>query len=243
MNEAMTPYSLALLDFFKGDTAAKVIVHRDDGLKSDMPVDVFFRRPVDFSPLEQTALALCRGEVLDVGAGAGCHSLALQERGLNVWAIDISPQAVEIMSQRGVKQVQRADVFELQAGLFDTLLLIMHGIGMVESLAGLNRFLCHAQRLLKPDGQILCDSLDVHATTELIHLAYQEANRQAGHYFGEIRMQFEYKGQKGPFFSWLHVDAETLADHAQKTGWSCRVVRREENGDYLAQLTSIQKIA
>jgi SAM-dependent methyltransferase len=243
MDEAMTPYGLALLDFFNGDSSAKVVAQREDGLRSDLPTSVFFRAPTEFSPLEQTALALCRGEVLDVGAGAGCHSLAIQDRGMKVWAIDISSQGVEIMSKRGVKRVQRADVFKFQAGPFDTLLLLMHGLGMVANLPGLDRFLHHAHNLVKPDGQILCDSLDVRVTTEPIHLAYQDANRQAGCYFGEIRMQFEYKGQLGPFFSWLHVDAETLAEHAKKTRWACRIVRREGNGDYLAQLTPIPKTA
>jgi 2-polyprenyl-3-methyl-5-hydroxy-6-metoxy-1,4-benzoquinol methylase len=184
MNEDMSPYSSALLDFFNGDRLAKVIVHREDGLKSDMPMDVFFRPPSVFSSLERTALGLCRGEVLDVGAGGGCHSLALQERRIRVLAIDISPQAVEIMSKRGVRQVQCADVFELQASPFDTLLLMMHGLGMVGSLPGLDRFLSHAHHLIKPGGQILCDSLDVHTTTGPIHLAYQEANRRTGRYFG-----------------------------------------------------------
>jgi len=239
MNEAMKPYGRALLDFFNGDTSARVAVRREDGFASDMPIELFFRSPAAFSPLEQTALTLCRGEVLDVGAGSGCHSLALQERGMKVLAIDISPQCIEIMSKRGVQQIQRADVFRFRAGLFDTLLLIMHGLGMVADLAGLNRFLRHAHRLVKSDGQIICDSLDVRVTTDPVHLAYHEFNRNAGRYIGEIRMQFEYKGRGGPLFSWLHVDAETLNEHAQEAGWSCRIIRREENGDYLAQLTPI----
>lgn len=238
----MTPYGLALLDYFEGDTSANVVVQREDGVRGDLPIDFFFRTPAGFSQLEQAALALCRGEVLDVGAGAGCHSLALQERGIKVWAIDVSPQGVVIMSKRGVKNVQRADVFRFRAGPFDTLFLIAHGIGIAANLAGLDRLLRHAHHLVKPDGQILCDSLDVRGTTDPVHLAYHEYNRKAGRYFGEIRMQFEYKGQLGPLFSWLHVDAGTLNEHAQKAGWSCRIVRREENGDYLAQLTPAKKI-
>jgi 2-polyprenyl-3-methyl-5-hydroxy-6-metoxy-1,4-benzoquinol methylase len=233
----MRPYGQSLIDFYDGDTSAKIVVHRDDGLRSDLSMGGFFRTPTDFSPLEEAAMQLCRGHVLDVGAGAGCHSLALQDRGIRVLAIDVSPHATEIMLRRGVREVQCIDVFEYRGGPFDTLLMMGHGIGMVEDLSGLDRFLGHAHELLKPDGQIVLDSLDVRCTDDARHLAYQEANRLAGRYLGEIRMHFTYKEQKGPAFGWLHVDSETLTDHAETASWSCQVVYREANGDYLARLT------
>ena len=239
--EAMEPYGRSLLDFFNGDRSAQVVIHRDDGHADDLPAGIFFRDPSDFSPIEQEAVALCRGYVLDIGAGTGCHSLALQERGTRVLAIDVSPQALEILSKRGVEKCRHVDVFEFQGGPFDTLLLMMHGIGMVQNLTGLDHFLEHARTLLKPDGQLLFDSLDVRCTDNPVHLAYQQANRRAGRYFGQIRLRFEYQGQMGPPFGWLHVDPGTLAEHAVRLGWSCRVVRREENGDYLAQLTPMEQ--
>jgi 2-polyprenyl-3-methyl-5-hydroxy-6-metoxy-1,4-benzoquinol methylase len=235
--KAMELYGRSLHDFLSVDISDKVVVRRDNGYAGDMPPSVFFRKPSDFSPLEQTAMMLCRGDVLDVGAGAGFHSLALQERGMRVLAIDVSPYAIEVMAKRGVKNVQCVDVFEFHKGRFDTLLLMMHGIGMVESLSGLNRFLRHVHKLIKPNGQILFDSLYVRCTEDARHLAYQVANRRAGYYFGEIRMQLEYKGQTGSLFGWLHVDQETLREHAERMGWFCRLVYREDGGDYLAQLT------
>ena len=240
-SQSMQPYGLALMDFFNGDTSAKVTSHRDDGQTEDLPLDVFFREPADFSSLERAAIDCCRGHVLDVGAGAGCHSLALQARGLSVCAIDISPQAVEIMLKRGVRVVHCANIFSFSGGPFDTILMMMHGIGITATLSGLDRFLDHAHRLLKPDGQILFDSLDVRYTDNPIHLAYQRANRQAGRYFGQIRLQFEYRGQKGLPFGWLNVDPETLAGHAAKANWSCEIIHQEDSGDYLARLTALQK--
>ena len=239
--EAMEPYGRSLIDFFNGDISAKVIVHRDDGLSEEMPTSIFFRKPSDFSPVEQKAIMLCRGYVLDVGAGAGCQSLTLQDRGIRVLAIDVSPQAIEIMSKRGVKEYKQVDVFEYHKESFDTLLMMGHGIGIVGDLSGLDRLLQHTHKLLKPDGQIVFDSLDVRCTDNPRHLAYQESNRQAGRYFGEFRMRFEYKGQTGPSFKWLHVDPETLTDHAQRTGWSCRVVCQEDDGNYLVQLTPTEQ--
>ena len=113
---------------------------------------------------------------------------------------------------------------------------MMHGIGMVQDLTGLDRFLEHAHSLLKPSGQILLDSLDVRGTDDPVHLAYQESNRRAGRYVGEIRMCFAYKGKGGPLFGWLHVDPETLTAHAERIGWACQVVCQEDNGDFLARL-------
>ncbi len=233
--DAMTPHGLALKAFFKGDTDAELVGRRDDGVGA-LPVSHFFRTPAEFTPIENTALAACRGRVLDVGAGTGLHSLVLQEKGLEVTAIDVSPHAVEIMQARGVKNAHSADIFTFQDGPFDTLLLLGHGIGMVETIAGLSRFLECAPSLLKAGGQILLDSLDVRLTDVPEHQAYHEANRLAGRYVGEIRMQFSFGDLTGPFCGWLHVDPETLQVHAEKADWRCEALAEEENGDYLARL-------
>src|SRR5574337_12855 len=146
------PHGRALLDFCNGDTSAEIVVNGDDGETEVVPIRVFFRGPSEFSALEEAALDLCRGRVLDAGAGAGCHTLVLQEQDCSVCAIDIAPEAVEVMRRRGVKEARCADVFHFREGPFDTLLLMMNGIGVVEDLAGLDRFLADAHRLLTPEG-------------------------------------------------------------------------------------------
>jgi 2-polyprenyl-3-methyl-5-hydroxy-6-metoxy-1,4-benzoquinol methylase len=236
-SKSMDSYGQALLDFQRGNLSAAITVRRDDGYESPLPAAVFFRQPSEFSGIERAALALCKGKVLDIGAGTGIHTLALQARGLRVTAIDISPQAVEIMSQRGVQDARRVDLFEYTETRFDTLLMMLHGIGMVETLPGLERFLRHAKKLAAPGGQLIFDSLDVRHTDDPRHLAYQEANRKAGRYFGEIRMRFDYGDLRGPLFGWLHVDPETLADRAAQAGWDTQILHPQEDGNYLARLT------
>jgi SAM-dependent methyltransferase len=235
--KAIDPHGAALLAYLKGDAGAELILRRDDGREGRLPVSHFFRQPSAFTPLEQAALEHCLGHVLDVGAGTGLHSLVLQERGFRVTAIDVSSGAVEIMAQRGVLDVQCADFFEYRGGPFSTILMLGHGIGMVETLAGLDRFLAHAHGLLAEGGQVLLDSLDVRNTDDPKNLAYHEANRRAGRYIGEIRLQFEYKGRKGPYCGWLHVDAGTLTEHAARAGWTLEVMIEKDGGDYLARLT------
>lgn len=233
--EAMKPYGLALLDFYNGDAEATFIIYRDDGYTDPFPVNTSFRVSTDIN-IDKIALNNCRGRVLDVGAGTGLHSLHLQNQGLPVCAIDISPEACEIMRNRGLNEVYCVDISDLRADPFDTLLILGRSIGMVENLAGLDYFLKDIHRLAKPDGQIILNSVDVSCTNNPLHLAYHETNRRAGRYIGEIRMHFEYKELEGPIHGWLHVDSETLADHSSKAGWLCETLLQED-GNYLAKLT------
>lgn len=234
--EAMTPFGVALLDSFQGESGAQLLLRRDDGNEELLPMSHFFRTAAEFSSIEIAALDRCRGHVLDVGAGSGLHSLFLQARGLRVTALDISPQAVAVMEARGVRDVQRADMLDYDGGPFDTLLMLGHGVGIVEDLPGLRRFLDVARRLTRSDGRLLVNSLDVTRTRDPKHLAYHEANRGAGRYVGEVRLQFEYEGMSGPYCGWLHVDPRTLREEAKRTGWTMETILAEESGDYLASL-------
>jgi 2-polyprenyl-3-methyl-5-hydroxy-6-metoxy-1,4-benzoquinol methylase len=236
----MDLYGKALKDYFNGEHEALMILHRDDGFRTELPAHVFFSEPPEFSKIGQLALELCSGRVLDIGAGSGRHSLALQENGMDVYAIDIAPQAVEIMRKAGVRNAKCHDIYEYRDGKFDTLLLLGHGIGMTGTLGGLRNFLDHAHTLLNPQGKLVFDSLDVRCTTDPGNQAYQERNKAMGRYFGEIHLQFEYKGQMGEPWTWLQVDPGTLADEAGKAGWTCKIVHRELAGDYLAVLTNCE---
>lgn len=235
----MEPYGLALLDYFNGNHSATTVVHRDDGQDVGLPASVFFRGVAEFSAIEREAIDLCFGKVLDIGAGTGRHSLILQSRGLKVVGLDIASQAVEIMKKNGVEDVECADIFNFRRGKYDTLLLLLHGIGMVGDIAGLDRFLDHAHTLISQRGILLFDSLDVRCSDDPANLAYQERNRMQGRYRGEIRFQFEYKSLRGPTVHWLQVDPDTLKDRAQTSGWSSTVVLREPMGDYLAKLSEL----
>ena len=236
--QAMEPFGKALLAYFEGDAAAELIICRDDGQETPLPVSYFFREPSEFTTIDNAVIDLCEGHILDVGAGTGIHSLILQHKGLPVTSIDISPQAVNIMRQRNLMDVHCVDIFEFQGRRFDTIMMMGHGIGMVETIDGLDQFLAHAYSLLSEDGQVLFDSLDVRTTDDQSNLAYHEANRQAGRYIGETRLQFEFQGKRGPYCGWLHIDPGTLKEHAGKAGWKCEVIIEEGNGGYLARLSS-----
>ena len=151
--EAMKLHGLALLDYYNGDLDAVTILQRDDGYKSELPVKEFFRDAQEF-PLDKTALDLCYGRVLDIGAGSGIHSLFLQERGFEVTAIDISPDVVQVMRNRGIADVRLADIMSLKEGQFDTILMMGNGIGVVENIDGLDQYLKNLSGLLTHGGQV-----------------------------------------------------------------------------------------
>lgn len=238
---AMEPFGLALTDYYYNrKKVGKLIMHRDDGLKEEHPVEYYFREPSDFSPMEKEALKICKGKVLDIGAGVGPDSLELQKLGLRVYSIDVSQHACKIMGKRGLKNVECMSFYEftdIHEGKFDTILLLGRSIGFVETLNGLKKFLNYCKSLLNQNGNIIFDSSDLRTTTKPIHLKYQKKNQDEGRYLGEIRLRMEYQGLMGDYFQILHVDPDTLENIVLELGLKYEFVMKEENdGSYLVRI-------
>lgn len=230
----MSAYDLhgaALLDCFRGETSAMLICHQDGG-RDDVPAAFWLRETID--PLEALALDLCCGRVLDVGAGAGLHALELQRRGIEVTAIDIAPECVMIMRERGVRSAELADLYEFGGGGFDTIICLCNGLDKVGRLADLPRFLGRIRELLAPGGQLIADSFDLRVGADAARLAELARKETTGRYFGETDLRFEYKGRSGTPFSVLQIDYETLAQIAERNGWRCELVDGE-GGHYLVR--------
>ena len=233
MKKEKDPIGHAIADYHATGKSARLRVFSPMFDEDEIPVRTLFR-PFDEMPaIEQEALKLSRGHILDVGAGAGCHSLALQQMGHQVTAIDISPLAVATMRERGVKDALEQDFFTLD-GQFDTILMLMNGIGIVGTLSRMPAFFMLLERLLAPGGQLLCDSSDICYVFEdedgFIDLTGIEG------YYGELTYQMQYKDVKGKPFPWLFIDAETLAKQAAAHGFTAEVVARGNHYDYLARI-------
>ncbi len=225
----MDIYGQALQDFFDGKQEHQLWLNNNYGGPEEMPVEVFFRPEAEMPEAELLALHLCRGKVLDIGAGAGSHALVLQEQNFEVTALEISPGAASVMQKRGVKTVVQQDVFQYKTKKFDTLLLLMNGIGLTQNLAGLDRFLQHAKQLLLPGGQLIFDSSD-------IAYLYEGLPFPKNKYYGEISYQYQYKNQLGEWFNWLYIDQKTLIKTASKNGWVCEILYEDDMDLYLAKL-------
>lgn len=219
----------AISDYYFGNNAGRLWVYDAIGPRVEMDVSMYFRGWKELPELERIALQECRGDVLDIGAGAGSHALELQRRGLEVTALDVSPGAVGVMKARGVRRALAGDIFSFNEGRYDTLLLLMNGIGLVGNIEGLRRFLQHAKGLLLPGGQLLFDSSDV-------AYLYEDVSRPADHYYGEIRCWYRYKRRKTAPFSWLYVDSQTLRGIAREEGWKPELLFEDGDDQYLARL-------
>lgn len=233
---------MAISDYFKGRYQShSAWLIQEDGESWPLAVGDFFRDPEAFPDAELTALELCTGKVLDVGAGAGCHALALQDRGIEVRAVDVCPQAVAVMHSRGVRRAIAGDFFDdacddALAGSYDTLLLLMNGIGLVGDLAGLGRFFDRARTLLAENGQILFDSCDLRQIGNDRELRRIEARVREGRYLGETVQQILYRDLRGAPLAWLYVDPDTLGRYARLAGWQSQIVFEDDEGAYLARL-------
>jgi SAM-dependent methyltransferase len=233
--QQIDPLGMALLAYHSGHREAQFSIRRDDGFESVVPVRTFFDFSV-FPEIESRALALCRGEVLDVGAAAGRHSLELVRRGLVVSSFDILPETRKIMLDRGLKAVMTGDILTWAERSFDTVLMLMNGIGLVGTPKRLDDYLRHAHRLVSPGGQILCDSVNVEVTSNPVHVAYRERNLEQGHYPGQQQFTIRYENITGTSFDWLHMDFDTLSRHSEATGWNCQLIHEEPDGHYLARV-------
>lgn len=230
MNSQSTDvYGQALYDYFQQGEAAPLYLHTSYEVTEEMPVDWFFRDEEDFPALERRALQMAQGKILDIGSGVGSHAIELHEQGKEVHTLDNSPYCVEIMKARGLTKVLHQSIREPLPERYDTLLMLMNGIGIVGTLEGLRKFLHQAHDWINPGGQILFDSSD-------LSYLYEDIRLEQYPYKGEIRYQYEYKGKKGVWFSWLYVDQHTMKNYAAEAGWKMEMLEEDHNDQYLGRL-------
>lgn len=230
------PMGAAIDEYQRSGRAGRLLVKSSMFDDDEIPVAHLFRTWEQMPALEQRALAMARGKVLDVGAGAGCHALELQQRGLDVMAIDISPLSCEAMQARGVRQVQCINLYDPRlTGPYDTLLMLMNGTGIIGRLKQMPDFLERIYALLARDGQLLIDSSDLKYLYENEDGSYDID--PLGEYYGQVDYQMVYRKVKGEPFDWLYVDFETLKLISENNGWVCELVAQGEHYDYLARLT------
>lgn len=226
------PIGAAILEYADNRIPKDIYVHSDICEDDIIPTEVLFRKEEEMPELELHALNLCKGKVLDVGSGAGAHARVLEERGLEVHCIEISEGAVQYMQDIGLN-ARKIDFFELEGEQYDTILFMMNGLGVAGSLANLEATLKHAKTLLKPGGQILCDSSD-------IQFLYMDEDGSMwvdlnSEYYGNFRFQMSYKKVRGPWFDWLYVDFDNLFKAAKNVGMKALRVKEQE-AHYLAQI-------
>jgi SAM-dependent methyltransferase len=234
MNDKMDPMGRAIADYWKYKKADRLRVFSPMFEEDEIPLTTLFRKYKNMPEIEKKALDMAKGRTLDVGAGSGCHSFVLQEKGIDVTAIDISPLSVETMKERGVKNALEQDFFTLE-GQYDTIIMLMNGIGIVGTLDRLPMFFRQLDKILAPGGQVLCDSSDICYVFEGEDGMLDIPNEME--YYGEHSFQMQYKDTIGEPFDWLYIDVETLKEKAAINGYAVEVVAEGKHYDYLARIT------
>lgn len=229
------PMGHAINDYFNHGKAKRLIVKSSMFDDDEIPVKTLFRTYEQLSSIENEALNLTKGKILDVGAGSGCHSLILQNKDKEVVAIDISALSVEVMKKRGIKDARQINIFDPRLNeKFDTLLMLMNGSGIIGKIENLPQFFSRAKQLLNTNGQILLDSSD------LIFLYEDEDGGAdidlAGSYYGEVDFTMRYGKITGKTFDWLYIDFDTLSMYAQQAGFNAELICQGSHYDYLARL-------
>lgn len=227
-------FGQAILDYQTQNAPEDLITETSISEADEMSVAYLFRTYREMPKIEKKALQLAKGKILDVGCGAGSHSLYLQQKGFEVTAIDISPKAIQTCQLRGVKDARIQHLLELENEQFDTILLLMNGTGIFGTLAETSKYLQKLKSLLTPNGQILIDSSDI------IYMFDQDEDGAyivpADGYYGELTFNVSYKGQTEDTFPWLYLDYNTLQNAAHANGLQCELLLEGNHFDYLARL-------
>lgn len=246
-------FGKAILDYQTNNNPEDLITETSISEADEMSVAYLFRSFKEMPKMEQKALQLAKGKVLDVGCGAGSHSLYLQnEKNLEVTSIDISANAIEACQLRGLKKARVQDVMKIDADTstslsmttqnnkYDTILLLMNGAGMCGKLKNISKFLQKLKSLLNDGGQILLDSSDI------IYMFDEDDDGGKWiptdvDYYGEVIFDISYKGEKEKPFDWLYIDYNTLRNAAEANGLQCELVLEGEHFDYLARITTLAR--
>ncbi|MBC5838573.1 class I SAM-dependent methyltransferase [Flavobacterium muglaense] len=230
-------FGKAILDYQTNNQPEDLLTETSISEEDEMSVSYLFRTHQEMPLIEQKALALAKGKILDIGCGAGSHSLHLQNnQQLEVTSIDISPAAIEACQLRGLKDARVQNFMTLDTEKFDTILLLMNGTGICGKLQKLPEFLSKLKSLLNPGGQILIDSSDI------IYMFDEDEDGgkwipTENEYYGEIIFNISYKGQKEEPLDWLYLDYNTLQNAAFANGLKPELIIEGEHYDYLARLT------
>ncbi len=230
-------FGKAILDFQTNNSPEDLITETCISEADEMSVAYLFRSYAEMPKLEQKALQLSKGKVLDVGCGAGSHSLTLEnDRNLDVLSIDISANAIEACTLRGLKNTKIQDILDLDASeKFDTILLLMNGTGIFGTLKETPKYLQKLKSLLNPNGQILIDSSDI------IYMFDDDEDGgkwiPGSGYYGELTFTVSYKNESEASFPWLYLDYNTLQNAAFANGLQCEMILEGEHYDYLARLS------
>lgn len=226
-----------LADYHRGDLSDTPVHRREDGHTSRAPAEWYFLAPDEWPDVERAGVGKARGDVLDVGCGAGRTSLWLQERGQEVLAVDRSPGAVAVAADRGVERVvvAKMDHLPVTADEFDTALFAGKQFALGSELRDVSERLRRLWTVVPPGGRIVADLDDPTKVLAPEHADYQR-DHQLAEEVTRRRFRLEYDGETGPWTDLLSLSPDVLEGLADETGWMLAEVVGGDGPRYWAVL-------
>ncbi|MCW3980178.1 MAG: class I SAM-dependent methyltransferase [Candidatus Bathyarchaeota archaeon] len=222
---------------YKGEEASE-IVERDDGYFDASPngPKTYFSKYEDWQLFERKAMEFVRGRVLDVGCGAGRHSLYLQEKGLNVVGIDNSPLAVEVCRLRGLRKaiVMSIEDVNFKPDSFDTIIMMGNNFGLFGSFKKARSLLKRFHKMTSKNGLIIASTRDAYGTDNPDHLEYHRLNKKRGRMGGQLKVRIRFRKYVSKWFDYLIVSKKELGDILEGTGWKIREFIDSAGSEYIA---------
>ncbi|PTD93545.1 hypothetical protein C9439_07260 [archaeon SCG-AAA382B04] len=223
-----------LLDYYKGKDCFE-ITEREDGFISCTPIERYFRGYFSWPDSERIAIRYAKGKVLDIGCGAGRHSLFLQRNNLNVLGIDPSDKAIEVSNARGVKKTKKIGYKQVEdlKGSFDTILLLGNNFGLFENPKKAIKMLNRLYSITNNKGIILSGSRNPYETKNETNLEYFKKNRQKGKLLGQLKLRLKYREKTSDWFNFMLVSPKEMKQIFDKTKWSFKKIIKKNKKDFV----------
>ena len=241
MEKTQDAFGQQLLAQFNSETRTAELIEREDKfIDTGSEAGMYFFDYEQWSPVEQKAISQVKGRVLDIGCGAGRHSLYLQQKGFEVTAIDNSPGAIEVCKLRGLKNALAksiAEIDDFEPNSFDTVLMMGNNFGLFGDAENAKLLLKKLYRITSADAQVIAGTRNPYKTDSPEHLEYHEFNRQRGRMPGQIKMRVRYRKIVGEWFDYLFVSPEEMQDIVADTNWRIKDLMESGDANYFAVIS------
>ena len=235
-------YGQEIWAYYLGKPSFEIVERDDEYIDLSPGGKLYFAEYNDWPEFEKTAMKYVKGRVLDIGCGAGRHSLYLQEKGLDVLGLDNSPLAVKVCKERGLKNVKIMSIDEisqLKPNLFNTIIMMGNNFGLLGDFNKAKILLKKFHEITSSQAIIIASSNDPYKTDNPFHLEYQELNRKKGRMSGQIRIRLRFLKFIGDWFDYLLVSKKVMKEILNGTGWEVKEFIDSENSFYIGIIEKI----
>jgi SAM-dependent methyltransferase len=227
-----------LLRQLKSSEQLVEIIERDDNfIDTGSEPGLYSSEYKQCKSAEKQAMKRARGRVLDIGCGAGRHSLYLQEKGLEVTGIDNSPGAIRVCKARGVKKaIMRSieDISKFKTNSFDTVLMMGNNFGLMASPERAKVLLRELLRITSKDAVLIAGTLNPYGTKNPDHLKYHKFNRRRGRMPGQLTIRARFGTTIGEWFDYLFVSPTEMRQLLKDSGWKIEATMGPTDDRYFA---------